>query len=203
MAAETFKVDKSAWGPGPWQAEPDREDFIAFGFACLALRHPEHGHFCGYVGVPREHPYYGKPHGDIAGLEMHGYEVNYAAPCEGLICHTPAPGMPEDVWWIGGDFGHAFDKCPGRDARVREAREAARAKGLEIIARAFEPTPFDLQFRSLIQYRPLPYVRAEIEKLARQLRDAGATRPRQHPYLKYDPIAPPRAGCGCGSDEGE
>jgi hypothetical protein len=63
----TPAIDKSTWGAGPWQDEPDRVDFIAHGFACLALRHPDHGHYCGYAGVPREHPFYGRPHGEISG----------------------------------------------------------------------------------------------------------------------------------------
>lgn len=168
MTATDYKVDKSAWAAGPWQDEPDRVDFIAHGFACLALRHPQHGHFCGYVGVPRKHPAYGRPPAELAALAMHGYDINYAAPCDegGLVCHTPAPGMPADVWWIGGDFGHVWDRAPGRDARLREAAEAARREGAPW-ASAFEPT--GLEATGLVQYRALPYVRQEIESLARQL----------------------------------
>lgn len=161
-----YKVDKSTWGAGAWQSEPDRLDFIAHGFACIALRHERYGNFCGYVGVPREHPLYGKPHAELGALEMHGYEVNYAAPCGGHVCHTPAPGMPADVWWIGGDFGHVWDKCPARDALLREAFEGAEARGLP--SRIFEQTAMD----RMQQYRALPYVRAQIEDLARQLREA-------------------------------
>lgn len=160
-----YKVDKSTWAPGPWQDEADRLDFIAEGFACLALRHPEHGHWCGYVGVPAEHPAYGRLHSDLDGLEMHGYEVNYAAPCQGLICHTPAEGMPADVWWIGGDFGHVWDVCPGRDARLAEALASAEAINAPW-APAFRRTPFE----RMQEYSTLPYVKKEIERLARQLR---------------------------------
>ncbi len=169
MTTTDFKVDKSTWARGPWDDEPDRVDFIAEGFACLALRHPDHGHFCGYVGVPREHPLYGRLHADIAGLELGGWEINYAAPCDegGLVCHTPPPGMPADVWWIGGDFGHWNDRCPGRDARLREAIEGAEARGLYPVSRALKETSFE---REMVQYRDLVYVRAQIVLLARELR---------------------------------
>jgi hypothetical protein len=177
MTAEEYKVDKSTWGAGEWQNEPDRVDFVHAGFACLALRHPEHGHFCGYVAVPREHPLYGLPHDEISGgIDFH-MGINYAAPCDegGLVCHVPAPGMPADVWWIGGDFGHWQDVCPARDARLRETAAAARSRGLADMAALFErviETP-----GVMVVYRALPYVRHEIESLAEQLRAMRPARP--------------------------
>jgi hypothetical protein len=152
MDADEYKVDKSTWGAGAWQDEPDRVDFVAWGFAALALRHPAHGHWCGYVGVPAGHPLYEKEAQDIEGLANFHGGINYTAKCSGLICHTPGPGMPDDVWWIGGDFGHWFDLSPGREARW--PGEAAAA-----------PLP--------ARYCELPYVRAHIERLALQLRCAA------------------------------
>jgi hypothetical protein len=176
MAMEGRAIDKSKWGAGPWQDEPDRVDFIAFGFSCFARRHPQHGHWCGYVGVPREHPFYGKPYGDVEGaLEFHR-GINYSALCDeaGDICHVPAPGMPADVWWFGGDFGHGFDLCPGIDARWREAREA------------FPLIP-ELPGMPRDTYRALPYVRQNIEHLAEQLAAIAAADALQH--------AGARSGC--------
>jgi hypothetical protein len=163
-------IDKSAWGPGPWQDEPDRVDFVHAGLACLALRHPDHGHWCCYVAVPREHPLYGRDHYEISGgLNIHR-GVNYTAPCEGQVCHVPAPGMPDDVWWIGADFGHSFDKSPGRDARLREAKAEATAMGAPW-AKAFDGA-LDPKFMREV-YRALPYVRRECERLAEQLAALG------------------------------
>lgn len=158
MSGTELIVDKTGWGDGPWMTEPDRVDFVHGGLACFAIRHPEHGHYCGYVGVPREHPAYGKPAREV-DAEFHG-DLNYAAPCEGSICHTPEPGMADDVWWLGGDFGHAFDLCPGREARlVSVAGPAATAT-----VRALREKCFRMEV-----YRDLPYVRHEIEHLAEQL----------------------------------
>lgn len=150
---EPYVVDKSKWGPGVWQAEPDRVDFIHAGFACLALRHPGHGYWCGYVGVPPAHPFYGKVWSEapVSVAEL-GAAVNYSALCSGLICHEPAPGMSHDVWWFGFDFGHAFDLAPGSDAAIRELIGHER---------------FRSEARCLHEvYRALPYVRRVIVRVA-------------------------------------
>ena len=121
MSATTAVIDKSTWGPGPWQDEPDRVDFVHQGLACLLLRDPRGGNWCAYVGVPREHRLHGKDWIDQGPLfEGLDAEVNYTAVCGDPICHTPEPGMPDDVWWIGRDFGHTWDFCPARVAREIE-----------------------------------------------------------------------------------
>ncbi len=146
----TVTIDKSGWGAGEWQNEPDRLDFIHAGFACMALRHTRFGHWCGYVGVPREHPYYGKPY-DEPDVEFHG-GLTYANRCNADICHVPEPGMPDDVWWLGGDFAHCNDMSPGINAVL-----ASLPGGTS--------RPHDWQV-----YRALPYVRSQIEGLAEQLK---------------------------------
>jgi len=44
---------------GPWNREPDRLEFKAYGLDCLLSRHPMGFHWCGYVGVPKDHPLHG------------------------------------------------------------------------------------------------------------------------------------------------
>lgn len=53
-------IDKSQWGDGPWQSEPDKIQWQdeATGLPCLIVRGPV-GALCGYVGVPKTHPAYG------------------------------------------------------------------------------------------------------------------------------------------------
>ena len=136
--------------------EPDRVDFVHAGLACLALRHPNHGYWCGYAAVPREHPAYGKPAGEVEAEAHAG--LNYSAPCDGLICHTPEPGMSGDVWWLGCDFGHFLDVAPGLEARERSL-------GIPLYMPHYGPVPDFLR----PVYRDLPYVRSVIEHLAEQL----------------------------------
>jgi hypothetical protein len=152
-----YVIDKSTWGPGPWQDEPDRVDFVHAGLPCLALRHPNHGSWCGYAAVRPGHPLHGRDwrEHDLP-LEFHWQ-----------VCHVPAPGEPDGVWWFGGDFSHFRDFCPGDESHLAQLYEAARAKGSDA-AFALRPRgENDMLFRQV--YRNLPYVRAQIERLAEQL----------------------------------
>jgi len=89
--------------------EPDRVDFIHAGFSCFIQRGPV-GAWCGYVGVPASHPAYGKDYNDV-DVAVHG-GLTYCGACDGSICHTPAEGMPDDVWWLGFDTNHWQDVSP-------------------------------------------------------------------------------------------
>jgi hypothetical protein len=151
-------IDKSTWGDGPWQSEPDRVDFVAHGFACLMLRHPRAGSWCSYVAVPREHPAYEKDPSDL-DLSYH-FPLNYGAKCGGYICHVPEPGMPDDVWWLGGDFDHMFDLAPARIAREK-------ALGMPDFSLFADTAGF------VDVYRDVAYVRAVTERLAEQLAEMG------------------------------
>jgi hypothetical protein len=166
-------VDKSDWGDGPWQVEPDRVDWVHEGLACLALRGPM-GSWCGYVGVPRAHPLHGCHYAEdarVSALEVHG-GITYSAECTDDICHVPAPGMPDDVWWLGFDCGHAFDFSPGRAARERSLIEPGLldpdgqiAKLARLVTEGHYPHE---------EYRELDYVRTEVNHLADQLAAVGA-----------------------------
>lgn len=130
---EYTTVDKSTWGHGPWQGEPDKLQWIdeATGLDCLIVRGPS-GALCGYVGVPEGHPYFGvEYHGctitpacgeDYCGhrperaIEVHGgltfSDFCHEGPPECGICHTPVEGRPDRVWWLGFDCAHSGDLTP-------------------------------------------------------------------------------------------
>jgi hypothetical protein len=135
-------MDKSKWGPGPWQEEPDKLQWQdpATGLACLIVR-GHHGGLCGYVGVAEGHRFYGKGYNDDA-LEGIG------------ICHAPDPGEPDNVWWFGFDCVHAGDHAP--------ALEAALGRARDLIPCSWNKSGFE-------EYRDLAYVRAEVTALALQL----------------------------------
>jgi hypothetical protein len=119
--------------------------------------------------VPREHPLYGKDSDEAGDLDGHR-GVNYAAACDEKsgICHVPEPGMPADVWWFGFDCGHAFDLSPGTVATLKQAIEDTRAMGAswaDSLARAERAVDPEFMRET---YRTLPYVRAQIERLAEQ-----------------------------------
>jgi hypothetical protein len=131
-------VDKSSWGGGPWENEPDKIQWTdgETGLPCLAVRQPEWGHWCGYVGVSSSHPWHRKDYGACALatkckddycqhspgyiLEAHG-GITYANECadgpeERAVCHVPKEGEPDDIWWFGFDCAHYGDVLPGRAA---------------------------------------------------------------------------------------
>ncbi len=146
-------VDKSSWGPGPWQDEPDKRQWKdqATGLPCLIVRGPV-GALCGYVGVPPGHPLHGQGY-DEAGLDCHG-GLTYAAGCSSAknpetgVCHIPDPGEPDHVWWFGFDCAHFSDLTPGLDSKYR----------------------FNQSGQS---YRDIGYVTAECTSLAKQLAAAA------------------------------
>jgi hypothetical protein len=154
---EYTTVDKSGWGDGPWQHEPDKINWTdpATGLPCMIVRN-RIGALCGYVGVHDDHPWHGKDYGDV-DVEVHG-GLTFAAACqegpiESTIWHAVADGEPDDVWWFGFDCGHLGDVMPELDARLR----------------TYELPPMSLGSFEFESYKTVDYVTAEVTALARQL----------------------------------
>lgn len=95
--------------PGPWNNEAHRVEFKHAGFDCLIKRGNWHLAWCGYVAVPKTHPYFGMDYRGIDDIEVHG-GLSYSDKCEETICHT---SDADEVWWLGFDCSHSFDVCPG------------------------------------------------------------------------------------------
>jgi hypothetical protein len=171
--------DKSSWERGPWDHEPDKIQWpdAATGLPCLIVRGP-HGALCGYVGVPEGHKLFGKGYSEDRVFECgdgcsedHHYDctpearlrahggVNFARLCiqtadeEKHICHRPASGEPDHVWWFGFDCAHAGDFSPSY----------SKMSLLGI------PTGWG----GVVEYRDVAYVERECEALADQLRSHG------------------------------
>lgn len=94
---------------GPWMDEPDRVEFRHAGFPCI-LHRGGGGAWCGYVGLPPGHAAHGKNYSDV-DVDVH-CGLTYGQSCGGAICHVPAPGEPDDLWWLGFDCSHLFDWRP-------------------------------------------------------------------------------------------
>lgn len=143
-------IDKSVWPErGPWDDEPDKIQFEdeATKLPCLIVRGP-HGGLCGYVGVAEGHPFFGKEYDSCDPWpRVHG-GLTFSSFCaedgkEHGICHTPGPGEPDRVWWLGFDCAHSGDISPKYDRRER--------------------------FDGYGTYKALGYVKAECARLAEQL----------------------------------
>lgn len=171
MATSETWIDKSTWGEGPWQHEPDRIEWRVGGLVALMRRNSRHGMWCGYVGVPAGHPWHGKKYHEI-DADVHG-GLNYADECmvarpgedpRELICHVPQAGESDDAWWLGFDCHHMNDLAPGFAAHERELAANFRAAGDIRGAELFERGP---EFFGLT-YRDVDYVRNEVEGLVQQ-----------------------------------
>lgn len=112
---------------GPWSKEPDELKFeTEAGFQGWARRGALGG-WCGYVGIPKTHPLYKTTYQDAPDFEVHG----------GL---TFSGDWGTDLWWLGFDTAHCYDRVPG-----------------------MQP------FSPKAKYRTLEYVKHEIERLAHQV----------------------------------
>lgn len=164
-----YKMDKSEWGDGPWQKEPDRIEWEHRGLPCLMLRNPMGGNWCGYVACAPGSKFFAKDysqctlippcedyceHSPSSFLTVHG-GLTYSGHCNGHICHVPKPGQPDNVWWLGFDCAHSGDYSPGF---------AARLKGI------LKESPDFL--RENCNYKDVAYVKKQVEKLALQITNA-------------------------------
>lgn len=160
------RCDRSEWGPGEWDGEPDKAQWKdeATGLICLAKRHPKYGHWCGYVGVDPSHPWHGKAYSDDGvNAEVHG-GLTFANSCqegppEQSICHVPTPGEPEHLWWLGFDCSHAWDCSPYNVIQSRRGY------------------PFTIHADEV--YRTLEYVKGECVRLAYQVHSAASKEGKQ------------------------
>lgn len=156
-------VDRTGWGAGPWDKEPDRIEWRdeATGLPCLIVRGPV-GALCGYVGVPPTHPWHGISYSGCTqrptcgesycehspGVDVHG-GLTYSGRCRGSICHVPAPGEEDNVWWFGFDCAHSGDYTPR--------------------SRDYFAAMFDGHGSADDAYRTVAYVRNEVTSLASQI----------------------------------
>lgn len=167
-------IDKSTYPPGPWMDEPDKVVWIdpETNLDCM-IRRNHHGVWCGYVGVPENHPLYGIDYNSsdiddnlshyiaLGKIEVHG-RLTYSEFCqenekETGICHK----SDKEVYWFGFDCGHAYDYMPGMGADVLALDD------IPITTRnLFESMRNRKDFET---YRDMDYVKAEVLSLAKQL----------------------------------
>jgi hypothetical protein len=193
-------IDKSEWGDGPWQGEPDRVEWSHAGLKCLLRRHQSSGHWCGYVAVEAEHPLhqvgYSQESPALDALleqlkqrPMNEIEQTFARMI-GVLCGnisaTPEmvleahggitfadvwEGEDPHLWWFGFDCAHAGDYTPRYGAKYW-------GKGYPWPDKAYNHAEAvaanDWQVDC---YRDLAFARAQTERLAEQLALIGSGNP--------------------------
>lgn len=144
----TEPIDKSTWGDGPWQSEPDRDVWQDFRtkLECGVFRTADTGTWCGYVFLPPTHPLYGMTRADIKQLDIYVHGgVTWLKHAAGLF-DRPASVGPD---WQGVGFhcAHGDDYMPAMMAMLTFRRYADT-------------------------YRDYPYARANVRLLAHQLAES-------------------------------
>lgn len=120
-------TDRSNWGAGKWDDEPDFIDGIDddTGYDMVIRRGPLGG-LCGYVGLPKGHPAYGEDYDNI-DVVVHG----------GLTYSDE--DTKDSLYWVGFDCAHMNDLVPGLAAMMSNSggtyRDMEYVKG-EVISLA-------------------------------------------------------------------
>jgi len=132
----------------PWENEPDHAEWIQepSGYKCRITRNKTTGTLCGYVGIPKEHRFWGisyeESHVELSEIEVdvHG-GLTYSA--EG-----------DDGWWyFGFDTAHTEDFTP-------KIVELLIGYGREV---------GDLRFQDCMNYKTWEFVEYEIHWLGKRL----------------------------------
>ena len=91
----------------PWENEPDHAEWVQepSGYKCRIRRNATTGTLCGYVGIPKEHSFWGvsyeESHVELSEIEVdvHG-GITYSAEGD------------DGFWYFGFDTNHANDFAP-------------------------------------------------------------------------------------------
>jgi hypothetical protein len=180
-------LPKSAYGPGPWQDEPDEYRWTHAGLACYIYRHfPVTGSLNGYVAVPDTHPWWGKDYHECIAIPSCDADppIDYTAErrwsCSHRIEHLlevhggvtyggPMSTISEEAetfaWGFGFDTGHAGDVTPAMDATIQALYSPLEWAEHQ---RIMTSGPFGST------YKTFAYVKAETERLAEQLAIANS-----------------------------
>jgi hypothetical protein len=182
---ETFR-DKAAFGPGPWQEEPDKIQWLddATGLPCLVVRN-DWGTLCGYVGVGPGHPLYEVKEGQDTPALKEAWARRKETPI-GTLAESPvalvlAASMTDDenpapdaVFEVHGGLTYS-GHCRGHICHEVEPGEEDSVWWFGFDCGHYK----DLQPRMAADYpdapmfdcvyRDVSYVQAECRKLARQL----------------------------------
>ena len=123
-----------------WETEVDEVE----GENVYILRHKDLLSLCGYEGVPKNHPWFGKGYSEavIVEPEVRDKEIDKISPIALLLAaganldesempidciiqvhggitysadHRPGK-EPDELWWFGFDCSHSGDLAPGLDS---------------------------------------------------------------------------------------
>jgi hypothetical protein len=134
----------------PWESEPDHAEWIQepSGYKCRIKRNEITGTLCGYVGIPKDHRFWGIGY-EESNVELREIEVDV----HGGLTYS-AEG--DDGWWyFGFDTAHADDFCP----KIVEHLIAVRGN----------VSDHNFKYWDCMNYRTWEFVEYEIHWLGKRL----------------------------------
>lgn len=157
---DKFIIDKSEWGEGPWQHEPDYKEFMYKGFYCLLRRHHRYGNWTGYVAIDPQSKL-AKEDCRSMDLDVHG-GITYEAFRNPLL----SINIPEDdsLFWIGFDC-HSGRFKPDKKGNSVEDYEDDYAPGEQVI---FKKAGYSDDGKKEF-YRTIEFAINELESLIDQI----------------------------------
>lgn len=153
--------EKIKWfGYGEWVEEPDEIVFMHAGYKCLVVRKimPEAdgtnfgGYFCGYVSIPKDHPWHRKSFDEIK-CDCHG-GITYAGT-----------GKSEE-FWIGFDCGHSRDLIPSMEHNRKTIPELIKIQ--QESAELMKSLPDSVHHLFTPTYKNCKYAIEECKSIAEQ-----------------------------------
>lgn len=166
-------VNRIGWPPGPWDSEPDRVGpFVHEGLICFLRRH-RWGYWCGYVGVPPDHPFHGWDTDDFQSLPVTMLEDEREITYTGTARNLWPSDEPLLIgsYFIGFSCGDAYDLTPKSMAMLQRFVASLRAEEEPLTHRRVDfPDPRV----ELLPYRTIEYARGQLERLAELLARIGS-----------------------------
>lgn len=184
---EYATLDKSSWGDGPWQNEPDKKQWLdeTTNLPCMIRRGPS-GAWCGYVGIDKSHPWFERCYSEDEvenTIDVHGC-LTFAGKCkvemgtETGICHIVEENEDDNVWWFGFDCAHGMDYMPAFRAEIINVRQhmqkTAAREALEALANSGSSIFDDDPLKFGETYKNIDYVTQQTLQLAQQLKALAA-----------------------------
>ena len=133
----------------PWEDEPDHAEWVqaVSGYRCRIKRNPITGTLCGYVGIPREHRFWG------IGYDWHEELRDISDNVHGGLTYGQEG---DDGWWyFGFDTAHMDDFCP----KIVELTIAVRG----------DVTDHKFNYWDSMNYKTWEFVENEIHWLGKRL----------------------------------
>ena len=133
----------------PWETEPDHAEWTqeVSGYKCRIVRNENTGALCGYVGIPKEHRFWGTEYG------THGELDDISDNVHGGLTYSQAES--DGYWYFGFDTAHTEDFAP----KIVEL----------LLSTNYEFKDNGLRFHNCMNYRTWEFVEGEIHWLGKRL----------------------------------